>query len=241
MALIITIMAGGEGKRMRSSIPKVLHLFRGKPMLVRIIEVARAAFPSKIVVITGKFHKQIVQTVAQYIDSFGIVFVEQPEPMGTGHAIQCSLGQYSRDDRILILNGDMPLLTLSVIENFIQFVWHDEFAVMTTRLPNPQGYGRIVMQGDEFTGIVEEKDCTEEQRQISVVNAGIYFSRGYILCDYIPKITNNNGQKEYYLTDMVSILRGRSIAVGTFLLREKENICLRGVNTPEELQELEKE
>jgi UDP-N-acetylglucosamine diphosphorylase/glucosamine-1-phosphate N-acetyltransferase len=242
-------MAGGEGKRMRSSLPKVLHLFRGKPMLVWVIEAVLLLGPKKIVVITGKFHEQIIRTLSEYMDIFGIVFIQQKKPLGTGDAIKTSLGQYETGDRVLILNGDMPLIDQTILETFIHNV-KTECVVLSTRLENPHGYGRIICQegvSNEIKEIIEEKDATIEQRKINQVNVGLYLISGEVLHMYIPKITNDNSQKEYYLTDIIGLVNESKYKeitghqVSTVLIEDNENIQirLRGINTPEELAELD--
>lgn len=239
-SLVVTIMAGGEGKRMRSSLPKVLHLFRGKPMLVWVIEAALSLTPKKIVVITGKFHEQIIRTLSEYIDIFGLVFIQQKNPLGTGDAIKSSLGQYETADRVLILNGDTPLINQSILETFVNNAKTD-CVVLSTILENPHGYGRIICQEGIINQIVEEKDANIEQRKITQVNAGLYLISGEVLHMYIPKITNENNQKEYYLTDIIGLVNEISGHRVSTVLIEDENIRirLRGINSPEELSELD--
>jgi len=237
--LIVTILAGGEGKRMRSDIPKVLHLFKEKPMLARIIETVRELNPKKIIIVTGKFHPVIIQTLSKYIDVFGLVFVKQPEPLGTGDAIKCCLDEYDSDDKVLILNGDTPLITSTILQRFIEGS-RGSCTVLTARFENPFGYGRIIYDKDgDFTGIVEEKDCSYIQQTINIINAGIYYINGFILKDFIPMISNNNFQKEFYLTDIVKTVKDKSWnVIDTVLLDESDNRYISGVNTPEELESL---
>lgn len=238
-SIIVTILAAGEGKRMRSEIPKVLHLFCGKPMLVWIIETARTLCPEKIIIVTGRHHKQIIKTLAKWMDSFGIVFVEQPEPIGTGNAVMCCLDHYITESKVLILNGDMPLITASLLDSFIRYYANTDCVVLTAILSNPHGYGRILYENGSFAGIIEEKDCTEEQRKIHEINSGIYLISGNVLQTFLPKITNDNAQGEYYLTDIVKWIRtSSSHFCSTYLIDESENFCIRGINTPEELLEL---
>lgn len=245
--LVVTILAGGEGKRMKSNIPKVLHPFtvggEQKPMLVRIIEVALSMEPKKIVVVTGKFHNIIIQTLSKYMDIFGIRFIEQPEPKGTGHAVSCCLEEYDEDDNVLILNGDMPLITKDVLDKFIcsQSKEIKSCHILSANLREPFGYGRIVYEGDSFIGIVEEKDCTNEQRAVTIVNSGIYLVHANVLKQFIPMIRDDNSQKEYYLTDIVKLIRQTPLkdGVSTFLISEVENIYIKGVNTLDELSLLE--
>jgi bifunctional UDP-N-acetylglucosamine pyrophosphorylase/glucosamine-1-phosphate N-acetyltransferase len=235
--LIITILAGGEGKRMRSDIPKVLHIFKEKPMLAGIIETVRELNPKKIVVVTGKFHTLIIQTLSKYIDIFGLVFIKQLEPLGTGNAIKYCLDEYENNDRVLILNGDTPLITSNILRKFID-ISNGSCNVLTANFTNPFGYGRIIydINGD-FVGIVEEKDCVEYQRRVTIVNTGIYYIYGSILKQFIPYISNNNCQKEYYLTDIVKSIKNNSWnIIDTVLLDENDNRFVSGVNTPEELE-----
>ena len=239
MTLVVTILAAGEGKRMRSDIPKVLHSVSGKPMLVRVVEAVREIekeMSLRMVVVTGRHHRAIVETLSKWIDIFGIVFIEQPVPIGTGHAVRCCMEQYAKGDKVLVLNGDMPLLTGGLLSRFVKDT-RAVAAVISAKIENPTGYGRILYGTRTFTGIVEEKDATPEQREIREINAGVYLFDATFLHEYLPKIKNENQQREYYLTD-IFILAERE-AITTFLLDKSENVQIRGVNTPEELAELE--
>ena len=235
--LIVTILAGGEGKRMRSDIPKILHIFKEQPMLARIIETVRELNPKKIIIVTGKFHPVIIQTLSKYIDISELVFVKQPEPLGTGHAIRCCLDEYNSCDKVLIINGDMPLITSTILQKFIEGS-RGSCNVLTARFENPFGYGRIIYDKDgEFTGIIEEKDCSKIQQAVNIINSGIYYIDGFILKQFIPLISNNNAQKEFYLTDIVKTVKNKSWnVIDTVLLDESDSRCISGVNTPEELQ-----
>ena len=238
MGFIATILAGGEGKRMRSDLPKVLHLFDGRPMLVRIIEQVRILSPHKIVIVTGKHHAQITNTLAEYIDITGIQFVEQPVPLGTGNAVAHCLDHYTTNENVLILNGDMPLLSCKIIENLIEASAGFDGAIVTARLDYPAGYGRIISNGSSIIGIIEESSCTRYQKAIVIVNAGIYYFKANVLKTYIPRLSNNNFKKEYYLTDIIKDACSEGRSISTYLLEGDENIAIRGVNSPEELAEL---
>lgn len=241
--LVITILAAGEGKRMKSDIPKVLHLFNGKPMLVRIIETTLLLNPKKIVIITGKYNALIKNILSTFFDINNsiIEFVIQTTPLGTGDAIRCCLSCYDKGDKVLILNGDMPLINKEVLEKFILNSCGFDISILVANLLNPHGYGRIIYNEEgEFTQIIEEKDCTEEQRKVDIVNSGLYFITSEILQIYIPFIENKNAQKEYYLTDIVKIVKDKKkTQIHTYLIDEKENSIISGVNTPEELIKLE--
>ena len=238
--LVITILAGGEGKRMNSNIPKVLHLFNGKPMLVKIIEKSLLLKPTQMIIVTGKYNDLIQNTLSQYIDITPIIFVQQKNPLGTGHAIKCCLDYYKPEQKILILNGDMPLINKEVLEQFINSK-QTNFNILVAQFSNPTGYGRIIYENNDFMEIIEEKDCNEEQKTINVVNSGLYYIASELLCEFIPMITNENKQNEYYLTDIVKIIKSKTThTIDTFLIDVNDNKYISGVNTQAELKDLEK-
>ena len=143
MNLTITILAAGEGKRMRSNIPKVLHLFQGKPMLVSIIETSKNLDAKKIIIITGKHDVLIKETISKYMDIDNLLFIQQGTPLGTGDAIKSCLPSYNKEDKVLILNGDMPLINKEILKKFIDASPYD-MNILVARFSNPTGYGRIV-------------------------------------------------------------------------------------------------
>jgi len=237
--LVITILAAGEGKRMRSDLPKVLHLFNNIPMLVRIVQTSLSLKPKKIIVVTGKNHALIKETLEKYTDINKLCFVNQLTQLGTGDAINYCLPLYASNSTVLILNGDMPLINTTILNKFVENSYKAN--ILIAKLDEPHGYGRIIYdKNGDFLGIVEEKNCTEDQRKINIINSGIYLFNGKLLKDYIPMITNQNVQNEYYLTDIVKIVKENAkINVDTYLIETRENKYIRGVNTPEELNELE--
>lgn len=239
--LHVLILAGGLGKRMKSDLPKVLHKLMGKPMLVRVIETAYSIQPEKIFLIVGKYESIIRKTLAQYISLDNIVFVNQSEALGTGHAVQCALPnllKLPKNDRILILSGDVPLLKEDTMKSM--FSSTHSVNLLTTLYDNPYGYGRIITKNGDFLKITEEKDCNEEERKIKEINAGVYSFESDVLCKYLPKITNNNAQKEYYLTDIFEIiLSNENIEIGLIQLPKDKSLELIGINTKEQLEELE--
>ena len=241
--LIVTIMAAGEGKRMNSNIPKVLHHFKGIPMLIRIIKEVLEINPFKIIIITGKYHILIKETIQNYIfnENYNkINFIQQVNPNGTGDAIKCTLNEYSDKENVLILNGDMPLIQSNLLKKFINDF--SQAKLLVAKLDHPFGYGRILYDdNDKFIGIKEEKDCTELEKNIDIVNVGIYFFNSLILKKYIPLIDNNNIQNEYYLTDIVKIIRNSkdNNNIKTYLLEDELKYQILGVNTQQELIDLE--
>jgi UDP-N-acetylglucosamine diphosphorylase/glucosamine-1-phosphate N-acetyltransferase len=234
---VIIILAAGEGKRMRSDTPKVLHLCAGKPMLVRVIETAQFLTPKKIVVVAGRHQESIIETLEKWLlDIKDITFVKQNLPIGTGNAVGCCQNHFEPDDHVLILNGDMPLIQPTLLRNLLRKAAKADGVVLTSFLKDPQGYGRILYEESVFKGIIEEKDCSLEQKQIKQVNTGVYVLKGKVLHDCLPNIKNDNQQQEYYLTDIVKL--AGNYTMDTLLTEEHENIQIRGVNTPEELEYL---
>ena len=259
--LVVTIMAAGEGKRMNSNVPKILHKFNSIPMLIRIIIESYKLQPNKIIIITGKYDILIKNTINEYFSEDNqdiinnITFVKQEIPNGTGDAIKSTLDYYDNEN-VLILNGDMPLVSSILLKKFINDNEKDSLynienncnstemaKLLVAQLENPYGYGRILYNNNnEFIGIKEEKDCTEEEKKIDITNVGIYYFNANILKKYIPLINNNNSQKEYYLTDIIIIIRQYSdINIETYQIEEELKYQIMGVNTQEELKNLEKQ
>jgi len=240
----VTIMAGGEGKRMNSNIPKVLHNFNGIPMLIRIILEANKLNPNRIIIITGKYDILIKDTLKNYFENNNInlfdklTFINQTVPNGTADAIKYTLESYSEDEEVLILNGDMPLISSKLLEKFIS---DQSPLLLVAQLENPYGYGRILYDNNnKFIGIREEKDCSEEEKKIDITNVGIYYFNSMLLKKYIPMIDCNNVQKEYYLTDIVKVIREHSnISIETYIIEDSMKYQIHGVNTKKELEDLE--
>ena len=240
--IVITIMAAGEGKRMNSSLPKVLHKFNDIPMLIRIIKES-LVISNKIIIITGKYDELIKKTINEYIldmlELQKLQYVQQQNPCGTGDAIKSTLHLYNKNELVVILNGDMPLINSKLLNNFIYDDTNN--SIMVCNLENPKGYGRIIYNNDKnkFIKIQEEKDCSEDQKNLTIVNCGLYKFESELLLKYIPEIKNNNNQKEYYLTDILEILINNNYKIDTYLLDESDNKYIMGVNNQEELKNLE--
>jgi bifunctional UDP-N-acetylglucosamine pyrophosphorylase/glucosamine-1-phosphate N-acetyltransferase len=256
--LVITIMAAGEGKRMNSSLPKVLHKFNDIPMLVRIIKES-LIISNKIIIITGKYDELIKKTINEYIldemELQKLQYVQQKNPCGTGDAIKSTLHLYNKNELVVILNGDMPLINSKLLNKFIYDGTNN--SIMVCNLANPTGYGRIIYENNnnnninnnninnnninnnKFIKIQEEKDCSNEQKNITIVNCGLYKFESELLLKYIPEIKNINNQKEYYLTDILEILINNKYKIDTYLLDESDNKYIMGVNNQEELKKLE--
>lgn len=239
--LNIIIMAGGLGKRMNSKLPKVLHCVKQKPMLVHVLEQSLLLNPKHIFIVVGKYKDIIQNTLNEYIDITNITFIYQQEALGTGHAIQCCVEQlknYQEKSNTLILSGDVPLLQYNTLTNFLKN--NSNAILMTTILKNPTGYGRIIEDNNIFYKIIEEKDCLPNEKLVEKVNCGIYAFNTELLCKYIMKINNNNAQKEYYLTDIIQLIKSNEdIIVDTFDIAKEIQYQIMGVNTPQQLMELD--
>lgn len=239
--LIVVILAGGLGKRMCSDIPKVLHTIADEPMIVRVIKQAQKLNPSEILIVVGQYQEIIRSTIAKYVPLSSIEFVFQKEPLGTGHALQCCHTFFIQHtySRVLVLSGDVPLIRSETMQQLFE-PEHAKCSIITTHLDDPTGYGRIVQdRSGFFTHIVEEKDCTEEQRAITEVNCGIYLFDCILICKYLPKLERNNSQGEYYLTDLIHLAHHyEQTTVHRVLLPREQQLEVMGVNTPEQLAQL---
>ena len=211
--VVVAILAAGKGTRMKSNLPKVLHSLGGKSLIERVIDSAEPLLPDRRLVIVG-YQSQEVKTATDSI--YGVEFVEQAVQLGTGHAIQQLLPHlegYTGD--LLILNGDVPLLRTETLKNLLQIHQENQNSctILSAQLPNPQGYGRVFRNSEGIVQkIVEDKDCTPNQRENDRVNAGIYCFHWPDLAEILPHLQANNAQKEYYLTDAVTQV-GKVMAV----------------------------
>lgn len=241
MSNTVVIMAGGLGKRMNSDesniLPKVLHKVKGKPMLLHVIETAISINPIDIYIIVGKYKDVIEKEIGNYNLSKKIKFVIQEEALGTGHAIQCCVPVLKNiNSNVIILSGDVPLISKKTLENLVNI---DKIKLMTTILDNPKGYGRIVEKDNKFVKIVEDKDCNDFEREINKINSGIYSINSELICKYVMDLKNDNKQKEYYLTDIVEIIKeNENIDIEMYNVPKENQFELMGVNTIEQLNQL---
>jgi UDP-N-acetylglucosamine diphosphorylase/glucosamine-1-phosphate N-acetyltransferase len=244
MNLNVIIMAGGLGKRMESNLPKVLHISLGKPMIIRVIEQASKLSPKKIIIVVGKYKDIIQKTIESYLDMnlFNIVYVFQEEALGTGHAVQCCMEELKKEysNMTLILSGDVPLLKSNTMNELIKD--NTNIKIIVSEFENPTGYGRIIETNDGvFDKILEEKDCNEEEKKIKKCNCGVYAINTNILCKYLPCLTNNNSQKEYYLTDIIEIIKiNEKMNIEMLNIPKEKQYEIIGVNTKQQLVDLEK-
>lgn len=239
----VIIMAGGLGKRMNSDLPKVLHKVGEIPMLVHLIKTSLKLNANNIFIIVGKFKDIIQKTVNNYFnfeELQKINYIIQSEALGTGHAIQCSYDLIKNlDENIIILSGDTPLISVESLKNMLNLSTNLSCVIMVRETNNPYGLGRIILDDNKFSKIVEEKDATSEEKSVKLVNCGIYMIYSKLISENIFKLTNNNNQKEYYLTDLISILKNQTDIKLYKLPLEKEYELL-GVNNTEELENINK-
>ncbi len=201
--------------------------------------------PDNIFIIVGKYKDIIQEYIKEYIDidKYRIKFVIQDTPLGSGHAVNCCREELlkieNKDSKTLILCGDTPLITYDTLNNFVKTYF--DVNVMVTKLDEPSGYGRILEIDNNFDQIKEDKDCNLEEKSINKVNCGMYVIKNELLCNYLPYIKNNNSQNEYYLTDIIKIIKeNENIIVKMFEIQKENQDEILGVNTVDQLNAINK-
>ena len=232
-SLNIVILAAGKGTRMQSLMPKVLHKLAGKALLQHVIDAAKQLNPSKIIVVYGYGGNAVPEAFAHE----NIVWVEQKEQLGTGHAVQQAAPHLDQDATTLILLGDVPLLSRTSCETLLNKT--KALGLLTVNKANPTGYGRIVRNAQtSIEAIVEHKDATEQQRQITEVNTGIIAANNQHLKAWLAQLSNNNAQGEYYLTDIVALAVKDGHQVAAEVTNDESSV--EGVNSKADLSGLER-
>jgi len=236
MSLNVVILAAGQGTRMRSKLPKVLHQVGGKSMLEHTISTAEELGADRIIVIYGHGGEQ----VREQVQNNNIEWVEQKERLGTGHAVQQAVPHFkaTADEHILILYGDVPLARVETLKNLLNSQPSDSIAILTTQLSDPKGYGRIVRnKAQKVEAIIEEKDADEQTKQVNEINTGILCASSQGLINWLARIDNNNQQKEYYLTDCISLAVNDGKTVEAVVCQDPTEVM--GVNNRVHLAEME--
>ena len=232
MSLDVVILAAGKGTRMFSATPKVLHNLAGRPLLSHVVSAARTLHPERIVVVYGHGGEQVPGALR----SDDLIFVQQEPQLGTGHAVQQALPKL-RAQRTLVLYGDVPLIAPATLRGAAE--GDDGLLLITASLPDPSGYGRIVRNGaGAVVRIVEERDASPAQKAISEINTGFIAAPTAKLARWLDKIGNDNAQREFYLTDIVSL----AVADGTPIhtTQPAEIFEILGVNSKQQLADLER-
>jgi bifunctional UDP-N-acetylglucosamine pyrophosphorylase/glucosamine-1-phosphate N-acetyltransferase len=230
----VVILAAGMGKRMQSALPKVLHPLAGKPLLSHVVDTARALSPSRVCIIYGHGGEM----VPQRIGAPDLSFAKQEPQLGTGHAVMQAVPHLRDDVPTLILYGDVPLTTTHSLQQLLDSAGADKLAVLTVELDDPTGYGRIVRRDGKIVGIVEQKDASESERAIREVNTGIMVAPTAKLKKWLDNLSNDNAQREYYLTDIVAC----AVEDGVAVVSAQPSAAWEtlGVNSKVQLAELER-
>ncbi|WP_394001865.1 bifunctional UDP-N-acetylglucosamine diphosphorylase/glucosamine-1-phosphate N-acetyltransferase GlmU [Luteimonas sp. WGS1318] len=232
--LHVVILAAGEGKRMKSSRPKVLQRIAGRPMLWHVIEAARALSPAGIHVVHGHGGEQVR---AAFEDQPDIAWAEQADQLGTGHAVRQAMPGVPDGAQVLVLYGDVPLLRAETLRRLVAI--EGRLAVLAAELDDPTGYGRIVRDSEGHVGaIVEHKDATGEQRRIALVNTGIIAAEATALKRWLASLSAENAQGEYYLTDVFAMAAGEYSAAE--LVMVDDPLEAEGANDPWQLAQIER-
>jgi len=235
MSAAVCILAAGKGKRMMSSLPKVLHRIAGKPLVGHVLDTAARVSDARPVLVYGHGGEQLRAAYA----ARPLHWVEQREQLGTGHAVAQALPHLPQDELVLILYGDVPLLSEATLRRLLDSAVPSGFSLLTVTLSDPGGYGRIVRnERGEIVRIVEHKDATAEELAIAEINTGIMAVRGSCLHRWLPALKNENAQGEYYLTDCVAAAVAEGIRVAGVPARDAIEVA--GVNNRVQLAELER-
>ena len=230
----IVILAAGQGKRMHSNLPKVLHPIAGKALVSHVIDTARSLSPQTLCLVYGHGGDAVRTTLA----APDLAWALQEPQLGTGHAVQQALPHLKGDGTTLVLYGDVPLIQAETLKRLLQAA-QDALAILTVELDDPSGYGRIVRNTKrEVVRIVEQKDSTPEERSIREINTGIMAMPTARLGEWLGRLSNNNAQKEYYLTDIVSMAVADGLPIHT--ANPKHAWEVLGVNSKVQLAELER-
>lgn len=230
----IIILAAGMGKRMHSNLPKVLHTLAGKPLLGHVIDTARALSPAGINVVYGHGGDAVLKAFT----APDIAFSRQSPQLGTGHAVMQALPHLDEMRPTLILYGDVPLITSATLKRLAKEAGTDRFAILTVNVADPAGLGRIVRENGKIVRIVEQKDASEEELKISEINAGIMMMPTGKLKTWLASLSNDNAQKEYYLTDIVAIAVAEGMPV---VSAQPDHVWeILGINNKKQLAELER-
>ncbi len=226
----IVILAAGKGSRMKSSKAKVLHNISGKPMLYHIIKASKE-ISDDITVVIAHQKEAVKEQMEVFFDDINFSIQDADNFPGTGGAMKNIV---PKNEKVLILNGDMPLITSNALQGFLE---NDADIIMSIfDLENPDGYGRVIVEENQVQRIVEQKDASADELKVTTVNAGIYAFSKDVIEKYIPLLSDNNAQKEYYLTDVISMAREDGLNISPLLVDEEH---FKGVNSKKDLSDSE--
>ncbi|GHD34886.1 bifunctional UDP-N-acetylglucosamine diphosphorylase/glucosamine-1-phosphate N-acetyltransferase GlmU [Parahalioglobus pacificus] len=235
MSLEIIVLAAGQGTRMRSALPKVLHTIAGRPMLAHVLDTARSLSPQRIHVVVGHGADQ----VREQLEAPDIAWVVQEEQLGTGHAVLQALPGVQADSRVLVLYGDVPLIKAGTLTELLEQAVSGP-ALLTANMVNPAGYGRVVRDAaGNLQAVVEHKDATASQREISEINTGVMAAPASDFNRYLPKVGNDNSQGEYYLPDVLALAVAEDRLIAS--AKAATELEVQGINDRLQQQALERE
>lgn len=233
-SLSVIILAAGKGTRMKSAKPKVLQTLAGKPLLAHVLDTCAQLAMQKTIVVYG-FGGDQVQTA---MTDYALTWVEQTEQLGTGHAVKVTLAELPKDGKSLILYGDVPLVSAETLKQ-LESANHQGMSMLTLTVDNPFGLGRIKRdERGNILAIVEQKDATADEQAIQEINSGIYCVDNALLHKYLPNLSNDNAQQEYYLTDIVKMAVADGIEIAA--IEPAQDFEIEGVNDRQQLASLER-
>jgi len=237
-SIVVVVLAAGKGTRMKSDKAKVLHPVCGRPMILHVVDTATQVAGKEIVIVVGNQSEEVKKVVSQEAE---VVFALQQEQKGTGHAVKSALPvlpEYST--HVVILSGDVPLIKAATVNALlnVHINQKNNITVLGVRLENPFGYGRIIVtNAGDVAKIVEEADATETQKQITIVNSGIYCVERQFLEISLSQLRSDNRQNEIYLTDIVEVAKNHDKKIGLMICKDETEVL--GVNTPQDLLNVE--
>jgi|SRR6185437_1397425 len=234
----VVILAAGQGKRMNSCLPKVLHKVGNKPMLEHVISTALSLNPEKLIIVYGHGGDSVKSSINESFLKNNFIWVFQDKQLGTGHALKCALPHVDNDGATLVLYGDVPLISGGTLRH-MQELYDGGVVMLTAQLNDPSGYGRVVRdEGFQIKCIVEEKDATQSEKFINEVNTGFYILPNEHLGKWLNSLENNNSQSEYYLTDIIAKAYKQNIEIRYYTA--EHNYEIMGVNNKLQLEYLER-
>lgn len=234
LSLSIIILAAGQGTRMRSALPKVLQPLAGKPLLAHVLDCSEAVAADDVCVVYGHGGEAVQGAIARP----GLRWALQAEQLGTGHAVQQAMPNTPDANRVLILAGDVPLLTPETLKTLLEETPANDMAVLTVDMEDPTGYGRIIREGGSVKCIVEQKDASEEQRAINEINTGVILCPAVKLKHWLAQLKNDNSQGEYYLTDVIAMAVADKVTVHG--IKAGSSAEVMGINDKKQLAEAER-
>ncbi len=232
----VVVLAAGQGTRMKSKVPKVLHKVLDKMMIDYVIEASKEAGADSICAVVGHQSAMVKAMISDRVSEFAV----QKEQLGTGHAVMQAENFIGTDGNVIVLCGDTPLITSNTIKKLIDVhVQNDNSAtVVSVMLDDPTGYGRIIRNNHSFERIVEQKDANDDEKSVNEINTGVYIFKSKDLLDSFKELKNDNAQNEYYLTDCLGIMKDKGLNVGVMVAKDKDEFL--GINSKLQLAQATK-